>query len=153
MKTLSTPFIKKTIINLLFLSILLGSACKKDDESSAEVKFNNISVTGAQEAPNPITTSATGNLNATYNKDTNILTYTITYSGITPTAMHFHKGAPGVAGGVEIGINGPYSSPINGATIPLTEEQETDLLAGNWYVNLHSDTYKAGEIRGQLLAN
>jgi hypothetical protein len=66
--------------------------------------------------------------------------------------MHFHKGAPGVAGGVEIPIPGPYTSPLNGTTSALTAEQETDLLAGNWYVNIHSDAYRAGEIRGQMVA-
>jgi hypothetical protein len=33
----------------------------------------------------------------------------------------------------------------------LTAAQEADLLANNYYVNLHTDAFPAGEIRGQLI--
>jgi hypothetical protein len=113
-------------------------------------RFNNIALTGAQEAPEPVTTNASGTFEGTYDRGTKVLTYTITYAGVTPTMMHFHRGAPGVAGPVEIPI--PVSdSPIKGETAALTEAQEADLLAGNWYVNVHSNAYPAGEIRGQLV--
>jgi hypothetical protein len=36
------------------------------------------------------------------------------------------------------------------ATVTLTDAQETDLLAGRWYANIHTPTYTGGEIRGQL---
>ena len=149
-------FFKTTFLQMaaysLVLATVLFSACKDDDEPSNEVKFNNITINGEQEAPNPINTTATGNINATYNKTTKIITYTITFNGLTPINMHFHKGAPGVAGGIEIPIPGPYTSPLRGTTTALTAEQETELLAGNWYVNIHSDAYKGGEIRGQMIA-
>jgi hypothetical protein len=35
----------------------------------------------------------------------------------------------------------------------LNAEQEADLKAGLYYVNLHSATYTDGEIRGQLRVN
>lgn len=137
----------------LLLSLLLFSAgCDKDDPApSPEVMFTNIALTGAQEAPNPVTTNASGTFNGTFNKNTKVLTYTLTYSGITPTAMHFHKGAAGTAPPSNVVLpitNGP--SPISGTTPALTAEQETDLLAGNWYVNIHSQANPGGEIRGQL---
>jgi hypothetical protein len=127
-------------------------SCRKNNETPAsEIRFTDIAITGGQEAPNPVTTQATGTFQGTYNKDTNVLTYSITYANVTPTNMHFHKGAPGVAGPVEIGIGSPpYSSPVNG-TANLSEAQEVDLLAGNWYVNIHSSAYPAGEIRGQII--
>jgi hypothetical protein len=40
-----------------------------------------------------------------------------------------------------------------GTTRVLTSQEEADLLSGNWYLNLHSNTYPGGEIRGQLIAN
>ena len=40
-------------------------------------------------------------------------------------------------------------SPVTGATT-LTGEQADMLLAGKLYVDLHSQTYANGEIRGQI---
>ncbi len=54
-----------------------------------------------------VTTSASGTISGTYNKNTNILLYTITWNGLSaaPSAMHFHGPAdPGVATGVKIGM-------------------------------------------------
>lgn len=64
--------------------------------------------------------------------------------------MHFHLGAPGVPGGVALGIPGPWSSPEVGSNITLSASQEADLLAGNWYVNMHTQNFSGGEIRGQV---
>ncbi|MEP7029817.1 MAG: CHRD domain-containing protein, partial [Pseudolabrys sp.] len=32
----------------------------------------------------------------------------------------------------------------------LTDAQEADMMAGKWYVNVHTANNKGGEIRGQL---
>ncbi len=47
--------------------------------------------------------------------------------------------------------------PITGAdkdafegSATLTDTQASDMLAGKWYVNIHTATNKGGEIRGQL---
>jgi len=64
--------------------------------------------------------------------------------------MHFHVGAVGVSGGVDLGIPGPWSSPETGSGIPLNATQEANLLAGNWYVNVHTTNFGSGEIRGQV---
>jgi hypothetical protein len=40
---------------------------------------------------------------------------------------------------------------ISYTSAALTPEQEADLMANLYYVNLHSSTFTAGEIRGQLV--
>jgi hypothetical protein len=40
-------------------------------------------------------------------------------------------------------------SPISG-TATLTEGQAAALMAGQTYVNIHTDANKSGEIRGQI---
>ena len=35
--------------------------------------------------------------------------------------------------------------------LPLTAAQVADLMAGKWYVNIHTAANKGGEIRGQLM--
>ncbi|MES2733239.1 MAG: CHRD domain-containing protein [Bacteroidota bacterium] len=151
MKTQVKQVTNKLTVLFFLTALVLASACKKEDKN--EVKFNNIAIVGSEEVP-AVTTTASGVLNATYNKDTKMISYTITHTGLTPTAMHFHKGAKGVAGGVEIGIGtAPFTSPVSGTTVALNTTQEADLLAGNWYVNIHTNLNKGGEIRGQLVAN
>jgi len=105
---------------------------------------------GANKVP-AVTTSATGNVSATYNKSTKTLNYTVTYAGLTPTAGHFHIGAHGVAG--PIAIQFPYVaySPITGSTL-LTQLQEDALLAGNMYANLYTTANPSGEIRANVVA-
>jgi hypothetical protein len=55
-----------------------------------------------------------------------------------------------------LGKNGPVVVPITPNASPfegfatLTDAQATDLLAGRWYVNVHTEANKGGEIRGQV---
>ena len=100
------------------------------------------------------TGSGVGTIAGDYDDITNSLNYSITWMDLTAqvTNMHFHNGAPGVSGGVDLGIPGPWSSPQVGSAI-LTATQETNLLSGNWYVNVHTATFGGGEIRGQVIVN
>ncbi len=95
-------------------------------------------------------TTATGAVTGTYNKGTKILTVSVTYQGVTPTAWHIHKGAVGVAGPVVLDMGTTFVSPFNFSTVALTADQEVDLLAGLYYINIHSKKAPNGEIRGQL---
>lgn len=95
-------------------------------------------------------TTATGSVSGTYNKGTKILKVSVTYAGLTPTAWHIHKGAVGVAGPVVLDMGTTFTSPFNFSTVALTTDQEADLLAGLFYVNIHSKIAPNGEIRGQL---
>jgi hypothetical protein len=52
---------------------------------------------------------------------------------------------------VDIGaISGGVVSPMIGNTV-INDTQEADLLAGLWYVNIHSSVFPGGEIRGQVV--
>jgi hypothetical protein len=140
--------------NYLLICILLTGltvvSCKKDEVVvSNEVKYT-AALTGVQEVP-AFTTTATGTFEGVFNTDTKILSYTITYAGITPTGWHIHKGAIGVAGGVVFDIGTTFTSPYSGATIALTAEQEAGLSSGLFYANIHSAKSASGEIRGQII--
>ena len=107
-------------------------------------------LSGAQEVP-PVSTAGTGTLEAKLDKSTRKLSYTITYSGLSgpATAAHFHGPA---ALGQNAGVVVPFAnaaSPIKGETT-LTEAQAADLLAGRWYVNVHTAAHPGGEIRAQV---
>lgn len=94
---------------------------------------------------------ATGSATLTLDTDTNALTWDITWAdlGSAATAMHFHGPAlPNQSTGVvvDVGVAGP---PVVG-NATITEAQESDLLAGLWYLNLHTTGFPGGEIRGQV---
>ncbi len=106
-------------------------------------------LTGAQEVP-AVSTAGSGTLDATFDKDTRKLSYTVTYSGLSApaTMAHFHgPAAPGSNAGVVVPFANP-ANPISGETT-LTEAQAADLLAGRWYVNVHTSAHP-GEIRAQV---
>jgi CHRD domain len=63
---------------------------------------------------------------------------------------HIHKGAVGVAGPVVLDLGTTFTSPFSFSTSALTAEQEADLKAGLYYVNIHTIAVPSGEIRGQL---
>lgn len=106
---------------------------------------------GANEVP-AVASPGTGSAEAWLNKDTNLLTWKVSFSGLTgpATAAHFH--GPAVAGsnaGVVVPFTGT-TSPLEGQAT-LTPAQAADLLAGKWYANVHTAANKGGEIRGQML--
>jgi hypothetical protein len=107
-------------------------------------------LSGANEVP-PKQTAGTGSFEATLNKDTYQLHYHVVYSGLSgpATAGHFHGPA---AAGANAGVVVPFksaASPIDGDAT-LTPAQAADLLAGLWYVNIHTAANPGGEIRGQV---
>jgi hypothetical protein len=110
-----------------------------------------VPMSASQEVP-PNASGATGSAVVTLNKDTRLLTWNVTYSGTTGPvgAGHFHgPAAPGANAGVVVPFPGPISSPVSGSAT-ITEAQMADLLAGKWYVNLHTAANPGGELRGQV---
>jgi hypothetical protein len=83
---------------------------------------------------------------------TNALTWNISWSGLlgTPSLMHFHGPAlTNQNAGVQVGV-GVLGPPVIGNAV-ISDLQEADLLAGLWYLNLHTTAFAGGEIRGQVL--
>ena len=98
------------------------------------------------------TSAATGTADIDYDAATKKLTWKLTYSGLSgpATAAHFHGPAePGKNAGVKVPIANATASPSEGSAT-LTDEQAADLLAGKYYVNVHTAANPGGEIRGQV---
>jgi hypothetical protein len=100
----------------------------------------------------PIKGNGTGNAEITFDSASRKLSWKVVYSGLsaTPTAAHFHGAASSASTApVIVPMPGAEKSPIEGAAT-LTEAQAADMLAGKWYINIHTATYPGGEIRGMV---
>ncbi len=113
------------------------------------VKYK-VALKGSEEVP-ANTSKGTGTAEVSYDKASKKLSWKVTYSGLTgaATAGHIHGPAePGKNSGVVIPF-AAAASPIEGSAT-LTDAQAADLLAGKYYINIHTADNKSGEIRGQL---
>jgi hypothetical protein len=118
--------------------------------SAATVKFH-ATLSAASEVP-PTKSTGSGEVSASLDTATHELTYDVTFSGFSSdvTAAHIHGPAEaGKNAGVVVPLGNAPKSPIHG-TAKLTEEQEKQLTAGLYYVNVHSKDSPSGAIRGQL---
>jgi hypothetical protein len=142
---------KSFLFSLLAISVLTFS-CKKDEVVVNPDIIYAVSTTlsGANEVPAVVST-ANGSVTGTYNKTTKMLNVTVSYAGMEPTAWHIHKAAIGVAGGVVFNFGTDFKTPFSSIPLLLTDAQETDLLTGLYYVNIHSAKAGSGEIRGNLV--
>ena len=136
--------LSSTLLILIFTSL----SCKSSKDNPV-ITFQ-ATLNGMSEVP-PNNSTSTGVATLTYDTVAKVFDIVVTYSGITPTASHIHKGAPGVAGGVVFGFTNPLTSPITYHSPVLTTVQQNDLYTGQYYVNIHSSAYPDGEIRGQLI--
>lgn len=115
-----------------------------------------VPLTGAQQVP-PVQTSGSGTADLTYDPATRVVSWTITYMGLsTPVTMaHFHgPAAPGKNAGVQVWLSkkGASSapSPIKGQAT-LTPAEATEFMAGQMYINVHTKAHPGGAIRGQVI--
>jgi hypothetical protein len=86
----------------------------------------------------------------TYDSTSRELQYYLNYDGVAPAKVDMH--GPAAPGGKAASVlNIPLSqSPISG-TLKLTPEQAGELLAGKMYLDIQSQKYPDGEIRGQIV--
>jgi len=106
---------------------------------------------GAAEVP-PVTTAGKGAAEVDFDPATKKLSWKVTHSGLSgpATAAHFHGPAdPSKNAGVAVAIPNAGSSPAEGSAT-LTDAQAADLVAGKYYVNIHTAANPGGEIRGQV---
>jgi hypothetical protein len=141
---------RRTLMSLTSLALAGSTLVAR----AAPASFS-VPLTGAQQVP-PVTTAGSGAAALTYDPTSRVVTWSVTFSGLSgpPTMAHFH--GPAAAGAnapvlVWISKKGePVTSPITGQAT-LTPDQAMQFTAGQWYVNVHTAAHPAGEIRGQVM--
>jgi hypothetical protein len=114
-------------------------------------------LTGAAEVPGPGDPDASGTAFITLNQGQGEVCFDLSWAGIdgTVTAAHIHIGAPTVAGPVVVPLfagsfegTDSASACVSGVSEELIKAIRQD--PENYYVNIHSDVFPAGAVRGQL---
>lgn len=119
---------------------------------SSQERFN-ASLASSNEVVTP-TEVTWGNAMFNYDPATRMLRYRVDVgSDTTATALHIHDGAAGVNGPVLISLALPLGPGVSSiGEVMLTAEQETKLMAGGLYVNVHTAADPGGSMRGQILS-
>lgn len=113
-----------------------------------------VPLTGAEEAPTPVTTTATGTATVILNPTSGLVTVSGTFTGLSSMANNAHLHGPAA-----VGANAPpilqltfdmATSGVFAGSGTLTATQVQDVLMGRTYLNVHSVNFTAGEIRGQV---
>ncbi len=137
-----------TLIMNTYTTASITTDCTVTFTFVALVTFN-VALEGAQETP-ALAVAGTGGGTAVVNTVANTIALNLSFSGLTGAATAAHLHGPAVRGtpaGVKITIG--TTSPITN-TVTYSESDEADILAGRWYVNIHTAANGAGELRGQL---
>ena len=147
-------------LTILIIALALGFTSASIAQTSTFV----ANADTAQEVPtptiNPSAPAPTATLNASYDGATGMITVSGSFSLQTAFAgapgAHLHLGAPGMTGGVIVNLTPGVTVDASGmtgtfsGTYTVPAANESDLLAGNLYLNVHSVGNPSGEVRGQL---
>ncbi|MDP2331437.1 MAG: CHRD domain-containing protein [Reyranella sp.] len=141
----------------LFLGLLLtASGCSfyMGEPKLPKTDFR-ATLNGAGEVP-PTDSRGSGYFTAVYRPSTKVLEYRLNLVRLSgPVTMaYLHGPAPAGENAQQVApINVPFyadrSTIDDGVT--LTEQQAGEVLAGLWYVNVMTEKFPDGEIRGQIL--
>jgi len=103
---------------------------------------------GSSEVP-PTDSAGTGSANVTVDTNTKKLSWTVTSTGLSGDAVAAHFHGPAAAGKNADPVV-DISAAIAKGSAEISDKQLADLQAGKWYVNIHTEKFPNGEIRGQV---
>jgi hypothetical protein len=135
---------------LMISAVAIAASFGLGAAASAEVLKMKADLSAASEVP-PANSPGKGTADITYDTASKKLSWKLDYTGLTgpATMAHFHgPAAAGVNAGVKVPIPDPKSGTEGSAT--LDDAQAKDLMDGKYYVNVHTDANKGGEIRGMV---
>ncbi len=140
----------RTALTTLVAALALGAGGAREAAATHELTFV-ARLVGGNEVPSN-SSAARGTAVAVLEADGRV-TYAVNSSGFdTPYRVaHVHLGSAAVAGPIMFPIDCNEKGTVcSGTSRPLEPSERAALEAGDTYVNLHTDLFPTGEIRGQL---
>jgi hypothetical protein len=145
--------------HLLAGAVALAFALAAVGGAAARSQANTLHIAAAMVAANETPTpkgdvgSARGTFAATLTKSGTgaELSWRLDFNNLSGNAIaaHIHVGAAGVAGPVRVPLCAPCSSGVTG-TATINADVLDAIMTGRAYVNVHTPTNPAGEIRDQV---
>ena len=131
---------------LIFATVGMGLAAGIAGADTTFIAMLN----GQQNVPPLPQVTATGSATLVLNQAGTELSFTITYQGLSSTEFgaHIHNARPGLNGSVVFTL--PLGTPKAGIW-QIPPDMVTELQAGRLYINIHTDTYSTGELRGNIM--
>ncbi len=108
-------------------------------------------INGVQQVPPPSPPSSGFGFNqTTINGSLDGLTTTVFINGIQPTSVKIHIGNPGQTGPVLTEMDPTAVPGLYTKTYPITPAQLTDFAQGRLYINVTTNNFPNGELRGVM---
>ena len=101
----------------------------------------------------PVNSAARGELVGVLNRTTGLLRFRLQFEGLSGPVRSAAFHSPAMEGEVAaptLAIGRALSSPFEARAI-LSPRQSANLLSGQWYVELRTERYPNGELRGQMI--
>ena len=123
-------------------------------ETAEDATRLTATLSGITEVPTAGDPDATGTATVNLDVTKREVCYEVEVQGIDPpVGMHIHEGESGKSGEVVVSLTTPTASDtITTGCTPVDAELMGRMTAnpGNFYVNIHTESYPQGAVRGQL---
>lgn len=162
---------KLKLIALAFV-LCVFTSCEKDDNLQGQKRFStnvDFNMTAAQQIPSN-TSTATGTIQGTYDRQTKRYDYTVAWADLSSniSSIHIHgiadRGSNAIPagpiasypGGIVQTLQGFVAANRTGSIsgslfVDGVAVREQDLLNNKFYVDIHTVNFPGGEIRGQII--
>ena len=131
------------VVAALAVSMMFAAAT-----AQAEMMKFTTEMTGTAQVP-PNDSAATGTAEVTLDTEAKTVTWVYSHKGLSGdmTAAHIH--GPATATEAAAPVIDTTGETMEGSA-PITDAQAAELMAGMYYLNVHTEKFPDGEIRGQL---
>jgi CHRD domain len=162
----ATEMLRRHLFILVIFSAVITAVASFGAGGALAVggKTLTATLTGAAEVPGPGDPDGTGTAEVTINPGLKSVCYTLTWANLDEPVWgaHIHQGEAGTAGGVVVTLFGgpilprttyPGTFAVSDCvTASVSSTQLADILDNptGYYVNIHTDEFPDGAIRGQL---
>jgi hypothetical protein len=142
----------RRLLALLLVLPLMSCMGYMSDPIGKKPAFK-ASLSAANQTP-PTESAGYGTMEARYMPTMQTIEWKIWFGKLSgPVTYAFLQGPDGVGNEHAdiVPINPPFESNVQFGSATLTPQQAADLLAGRWSVEIRTERFPAGEIRGALV--